>query len=65
MRGSRFRQTPDRVRRPWLAASNNAPRMSGCAVSNSCQILGADVRPNWREQPQRPSLTGGQWTGQA
>ena len=29
MRGSCFRQTPDRVRRPWLAASNNAPRMSG------------------------------------
>ena len=24
-------------------------------------IIGADARPNWREQPERPSLTGAQW----
>jgi hypothetical protein len=24
-------------------------------------IIGADARPNWREQPARESLTGAQW----
>jgi hypothetical protein len=24
-------------------------------------IVGADARPNWREQPPRESLTGAQW----
>jgi len=33
------------------------PRM----VCTRCGIIGADVRPNWREQPERPSLTGAQW----
>jgi hypothetical protein len=28
-----------------------------------CGIVGADVRPNWREQPQRESITGTQWRG--
>jgi len=37
------------------------PRM----VCTRCSIVGADVRPNWREQPARPSLTGAQWTGPA
>jgi hypothetical protein len=32
------------------------PRM----VCASCAIIGADARPNWREQPERPSLTGTQ-----
>ena len=30
------------------------PRM----VCTSCGIIGADARPNWREQTERPSLTG-------
>jgi hypothetical protein len=31
------------------------PRM----VCTCCGIIGADARPNWREQPERPSLTVG------
>jgi hypothetical protein len=30
-------------------------------VCTRCGIVGADVRPNWREQPARESLTGVQW----
>jgi hypothetical protein len=30
-------------------------------VCTSCGIIGADARPNWREQAERPSLTGTQW----
>jgi hypothetical protein len=33
------------------------PRMV-CAV---CGIVGADPRPNWKDQPERPTLTGTQW----
>jgi hypothetical protein len=29
-------------------------------LSGGCRI-GADARPNWREQPARESLTGAQW----
>jgi hypothetical protein len=25
--------------------------------------LGADARPNWRDRPERPTLTGTQWSG--
>jgi hypothetical protein len=34
------------------------PRM----VCTRCGIIGADARPNWKEQAERPSLTGAQWT---
>jgi len=27
-------------------------------VCTRCGMIGADARPNWKEQPQRPSLTG-------
>jgi hypothetical protein len=27
-------------------------------VCTKCGIIGADARPNWREQPARESLTG-------
>jgi hypothetical protein len=30
-------------------------------VCTRCGIVGADARPNWREQPPRESLTGAQW----
>jgi hypothetical protein len=30
-------------------------------VCTSCGIVGADTRPNWKEQPARESLTGVQW----
>jgi hypothetical protein len=33
------------------------PRM----VCTRCGIIGADARTNWREQAERPSLTGTQW----
>jgi hypothetical protein len=33
------------------------PRM----VCTSCGIVGADARPNWKEQSGRESLTGVQW----
>ena len=44
---------PDRVPMPRFG-----PRM----VCTRCGIIGADARPNWREQAERPSLTGAQWT---
>jgi hypothetical protein len=33
------------------------PRM----VCTRCGMIGADARPNWKEQPPRESLTGVQW----
>jgi hypothetical protein len=33
------------------------PRM----VCTKCGMVGADVRPNWKEQPARESLTGVRW----
>jgi hypothetical protein len=30
-------------------------------VCTSCGIVGADARPNWKEQPPRETLTGAQW----
>jgi hypothetical protein len=45
---------------PWpdhVAVSAFGPRM----VCSRCGIIGADARPNWREQPVRESLIGAQW----
>jgi hypothetical protein len=45
---------------PWpddVPVQTFGPRM----VCTHCGIIGADARPNWREQPRRPSLTGAQW----
>jgi hypothetical protein len=42
----------DDVPVPWFG-----PRM----VCTVCGNIGADVRPNWKEQPEQPSLTGTQW----
>jgi hypothetical protein len=33
------------------------PRM----VCTRCGTIGADARPNWQEQPERPTLTGDHW----
>ena len=30
-------------------------------VCTGCGMIGADVRPNWKEQSPRPSLTGAHW----
>jgi hypothetical protein len=43
---------PDHVPVPTFG-----PRM----VCSRCGIIGADARPNWKEQAQRSSLTGSQW----
>jgi hypothetical protein len=43
---------PDHVPVP-----KSGPRM----VCTRCDIIGADARPNWSEQPARESLTGMQW----
>ena len=40
-----------------VAVPSFGPRM----VCTCCGIIGADVRPNWSERPQRESLTGKQW----
>ena len=40
-----------------LPVPSFGPRM----VCTRCGIIGADARPNWREQPARESLTGAQW----
>jgi hypothetical protein len=42
---------PDHIPMPSFG-----PRM----VCTRCGIIGADARPNWREQTERPSLTGTQ-----
>jgi hypothetical protein len=43
---------PDHVPAPAFG-----PRM----VCTCCGIIGADARPNWKEQARRTSLTGAQW----
>jgi hypothetical protein len=43
---------------PWpdhVPVPSFGPRM----VCTRCGIIGADAWPNWQEQPQRESLTGG------
>jgi hypothetical protein len=45
---------------PWpddVPVPTFGPRL----VCTRCGIIGADARPNWREQAERPSLTGTQW----
>jgi len=37
------------------------PSFGARMVCTCCGIIGADVRPNWSERPQRESLTGRQW----
>jgi hypothetical protein len=45
---------------PWpddVPVPSFGPRM----VCTGCGIVGADARPNWKERPDRESLTGVQW----
>ena len=37
------------------------PTFRGRMICTRCGIIGADVRPNWRERPERKSLTGARW----
>jgi hypothetical protein len=41
----------------YVAVPAFGPRM----VCTGCRIIGADARSNWKEQPQRETLTGVQW----
>jgi hypothetical protein len=50
----------DLERRP-LARSRGSASIRPTMVCTRCGIIGADAWPNWREQPQRESLTGVQW----
>jgi len=38
-----------------------APTFGPRIVCTAYGIIGADARPNWKEQPARESLTGAQW----
>jgi hypothetical protein len=44
-------------------AETEIPYFSTRVVCAKCGARGRqiDVRPNWKEQPERPSLTGKQW----
>jgi hypothetical protein len=37
------------------------PTLGRRMACTRCGIIGADARPNWREQPARETLTGVQW----
>jgi hypothetical protein len=39
------------------------PSFGRCMVCTGCGIVGADERPNWKDRPERASLTGTQWGG--
>jgi hypothetical protein len=43
------------------AETVTVPSFGPCMVCTSCGIIGADVRPNWKERPQPESITGMQW----
>jgi hypothetical protein len=40
-----------------IAVPTFGPRM----VCTRCGVIGADARPNWKEQAPRETLTGVQW----
>jgi hypothetical protein len=44
-----------------LPGALTVPSFIPWMLCTSCGIVGADARPNWREQPQRETLTGVQW----
>jgi hypothetical protein len=37
------------------------PDFGSRIVCTRCGMAGADVRPNWKEKAERPSLTGTRW----
>jgi hypothetical protein len=47
-----------------LAGDLTVPSFGPRMVCTKCGNIGADVRPNWKERPQRESLTGKQWRDQ-
>jgi hypothetical protein len=44
-----------------LSGDVTVPSLGPKMVCTKCETIGAGVRPNWREQPARESLTGVQW----
>jgi hypothetical protein len=45
------------ARRGRVLLTASGPRV----VCTCCRIIGNDGRPNWKERPERESLTGKQW----
>lgn len=37
------------------------PSFGPRVACSKCGAIGADVRPNWSERPERPSITGEHW----
>jgi hypothetical protein len=46
---------------PSNLALGSVPAFGPRMVCTSCGIVGADARPNWKEEPPRESLTGVRW----
>ena len=44
-----------------LPGDLTVPSLGPKMARTKCGIIDADARPNWKEQPQRESLTGMQW----
>jgi hypothetical protein len=44
-----------------LPGNVTVPSLGQRMSCTKCGTVGADVRPNWLEQPERESLTGKQW----
>jgi hypothetical protein len=44
-----------------LPGDLTVPSLGNRMACTKCSTVGADVRPNWTERPERESLTGKQW----
>jgi hypothetical protein len=44
-----------------LPGNVTVPSLGQRMSCTKCGTVGADIRPNWLEQPERESLTGKQW----
>jgi hypothetical protein len=53
--------TPVIINVDHLAGDLSVPSFRPRMVCTKCGMIGTDVRPNWRERPERESLTGKQW----
>jgi hypothetical protein len=65
-KGPEYLFSPFTVPMTFIVLSDRMPPSFGPPriVCTKCGTIGADVRPNWKEQPQRESLTGKQWRSQ-
>jgi hypothetical protein len=53
--------SPGSAERRPLADDAPVPMFGRALACTRCGIIGADARPNWKEQSARESLTGVQW----